>query len=188
MQECNATSVHDWRCGFKFIKWGMGFFLFGLLFGFGVLIHYLVGSKWNTGADFLSNITLWFGSPLSLSVGYLQVGGLAMAIVGIAKLLMLKCCEDSAKCSTGAHVHHSHGHGALLLTIIGLAALFLTGYVGYFVIDSMWPGFYYQPITAGKNIWLVLQGISILVFFIGLVSSFCCLCCCCKKVCKTCGE
>jgi hypothetical protein len=191
MQECHSATSHAWRCAYKFIKWGLGFFLFGILLGFAVLIHYLVGSKWNTGVDFLSNITLWFGSPLTLSVSYLQIGGLAMAIVGVTKLLIVKCCSDescSAK-TTGGNVaechshHHEHGRGACMMCVGGLIALFLTGFVGYFVIDGIWPGFYYAPILAGKNLWLVLQGISLLVYFIGMMSAVWCLCHCCKKTC-----
>src|SRR5438045_1606674 len=82
---------HEWVAGYKFVKWGIGFFLFGLLMGFGVLIHYLIGARYTTGNDFLARMTLWFGSPLSLSATYLQVGGLAMAVIGLAKKVLAKC-------------------------------------------------------------------------------------------------
>ena len=32
----------------------------------------------------------------------------------------------------------------------------------------IWPNFYFEPVQAGKNLWLALQGISILVFVVGL--------------------
>ena len=44
---------------------------------------------------------------------------------------------------------------ALWLCAAGLIATFLTGYVGYIVINAIWPSFYYTPIKAGKNIWLI---------------------------------
>ena len=72
-------------CGFRFFKAGLWYFIIGIILGFGVLIHYLVGSKYNTTGDFLSNITLWFGSPLALSTAYLQLGGLGMGLIGAAK-------------------------------------------------------------------------------------------------------
>lgn len=175
-----------WVCGKKFLKWGLGFFLLGILMGFGVLIHYLVGSRWNVTPGFLSNVTLWFGSPLSLNAAYLQIGGVAMAIIGACECGFSRvCCDTSMKTTSAAAcptTYHAHGGGvALALCIIGLIALFLTGYIGYFIINGIWPAFYYTPIAAGKNLWLVLQGISLLIYFIGMISAFCCLCKCCRK-------
>lgn len=47
---------------------------------------------------------------------------------------------------------------ARAICVWALIAIFLTGYVGYFVVDIFfWPGFYYLPIKAGKNVWLALQ-------------------------------
>jgi hypothetical protein len=190
---------HDWLCGYKFLKWGLGFFIFGLIFGFAVLIHYLIGSDYETGSVFLRNITLWFGSPLSLSVSYLQIGGLAMAILGVAKLMAWHCYSDASCCNTtnttgSACSTHTSGttygtvdtttkrSGGLTLCILGLSLLFITGFIGYFVIDAMRPGFYYAPLEQPKNLWLILQGISLLLFLFGLLSAFSCLCkSCCRK-------
>lgn len=174
---------HQCHHGYHFLQWGMWIFIAGIILGFGVLIHYLVGSTYNNTGDFLSNITLWFGSPLSLSVAYLQLGGLAMAVVGAVACCLSKhstLTATGAVCSTKDEACHSHGgkNGALILCIIGLIALFITGYIGYFIIDKTWPGFYYTPIAAGKNLWLILQGLSILCFLVGIIMAVCCLCCC----------
>ena len=61
---------------------------------------------------------------------------------------------------------------ALRLCAAGLIATFLTGYVGYIVINAIWPSFYYTPIKAGKNIWLIAQGLSILLYLIGVVLAY----------------
>ena len=53
---------------------------------------------------------------------------------------------------------------ALWLCAAGLIATFLTGYVGYIVINAIWPSFYYTPIKAGTNIWLIAQGLSTLLY------------------------
>jgi uncharacterized membrane protein (DUF485 family) len=53
-----------------------------------------------------------------------------------------------------------------------LIATFLTGYVGYIVINAIWPSFYYTPIKVGKNIWLIAQGLSILLYLIGVVLAY----------------
>jgi hypothetical protein len=58
-------------------------------------------------------------------------------------------------------IPQQHGQTSLWLSIAGLIAVFLTGYVGYFVADRIWPTFYYSPVPAGKNVWLVAQALSI---------------------------
>ena len=62
------------------------------------------------------------------------------------------------------------GPASLWLCITGLVAVFLTGYVGYFVVDSIWPTFYYTPIAAGKNVWLGAQAVSIALYWLGVIS------------------
>src|SRR5262249_20221410 len=126
--------------GHKFLKWGLGFFIFGVIFGFGVLIHYLVGSSYNNTNLFLSNITLWFGSPLTLSVGYLQIGGLAMAAIGGAYLAYGRYKESKYGESRYGDPSMRHGEAdkvacarhsclPLYLCAIGLIALFVLGYL-----------------------------------------------------------
>ena len=61
---------------------------------------------------------------------------------------------------------------ALWLCAAGLIATFLTGYVGYIVINAIWPSFYYTPIKAGTNIWLIAQGLSTLLYLIGVVLTY----------------
>lgn len=61
---------------------------------------------------------------------------------------------------------------ALWLCAAGLIATFLTGCVGYIVINAIWPSFYYTPIKAGKNIWLIAQGLSTLLYLIGIVLAY----------------
>ena len=57
------------------------------------------------------------------------------------------------------------------LCATGLILTFLTGYIGYFVINAIWPPFYYMPIKAG-NVWLIAQGLSILLYLIGVVLAY----------------
>ena len=181
---------HCFHTGCCFVKSGLWFFIIGVILGFGVLLHYIMGSSYDTSQMFLSNITLWFGSPLMLSVGYLQLGGLAMAILGILHCWKAKChthCVDNTTANATANTaYHANGPSccsgkkktALTLCYIGMIALIITGYIGYFTIDWIWPGFYYLPIMIGKNVWLVLQGLSILIFLVGFIMA---TCCCCKK-------
>lgn len=183
MQEMKHN--HIWCTGAKYIKSGISWFIAGLILSFGVLIHYLVGSSWNTTEGFLSNVTLWFGSPLSLSVTYIILGGLGLLGLGGAYLAYAKCCEKPGEpvapsCCTTSSCCPSHKCGALIWCNVGLFALLITGYIGYFIIDWIWGGFYYTPIASAKNLWLILQGLSILVYLIGFICASKC-CCRCKK-------
>lgn len=184
--EGSCKGYHCWHLGYKFLKWGIGFFLFGLFFGFGVFIYYLAGAHYPNSAEFLSNITLWFGSPLSLSVLYLELGGLGMAAAGGACLALAR--KESATATnepnTGSVCKHKGKHASLILCNIGLIALFITGYIGYFIIDAIWNAFYYIPIPPAKNLWIVLQGLSVLCYFIGLLIGFSSLCCHHKNKCN----
>jgi hypothetical protein len=61
---------------------------------------------------------------------------------------------------------------ALRLCIVGLLGVFAVGYPGYFVFDAVWPSFYYSPVPAGKNAWLLAQAFFIAVYFAGAVMMF----------------
>jgi hypothetical protein len=50
--------------------------------------------------------------------------------------------------------------------------MFLTGYVGYFVVDQVWPAFYYVPVTEGKNVWLFLQLGCMVLYALGVFLAF----------------
>jgi len=58
------------------------------------------------------------------------------------------------------------------LCVVGLLGVFLVGYPGYFVFDAIWPSYYYSPVAAGKNAWLLGQALFITVYFAGAVLMF----------------
>jgi len=57
---------------------------------------------------------------------------------------------------------------AVPLCTIALIAMFLTGYLGYFVVDALWLTFYYTPLTDGKNVWLGLRLACMAVYAVGV--------------------
>ena len=61
---------------------------------------------------------------------------------------------------------------ALWLCVAGLLGVFAVGYPGYFVFDAIWPSFYYSPIAAGKNVWLLGQAFFIAIYFVGTLLMF----------------
>jgi hypothetical protein len=50
------------------------------------------------------------------------------------------------------------------LCALGVISEFAFGYAGYFVVNAIWPNFYYTPIDARKWTWLGVQGICIVVY------------------------
>jgi hypothetical protein len=143
-----------------FIRWGTGLFIFGLVIGYGPLLHYIHGALEEVGPGFLHNVTLWFGCPWTLSVYMDQIGSIGMIAVGVSLLAFAR--DGHASALTGAE------RGSLGLCMFGLIAVFLTGYPGYFAVNHFWPSFYYTPIQAGKNVWLALQGASIAFYIAGI--------------------
>jgi hypothetical protein len=77
---------------------------------------------------------------------------------------------DAGRARTGEP--DAGGSIALFLCIAGLLGVFAVGYPGYFVFDAIWPSFYYSPVAAGKNAWLLGQAIFIAIYFAGMVSAF----------------
>jgi hypothetical protein len=148
--------------GVRFAKWGLGLFVFGVFLTFGIIAHYCVGSRWPNGAVFMQNITLWWACPWTLSVAAVQAGGLGMVALGLTRMLAASIAYNSA----------AQGSFALALCIAGLLGVFAVGYPGYFVFDAVWPSFYYSPVAAGKNIWLLGQAFFIALYFMGMVLAF----------------
>jgi len=149
--------------GARFIKWGLGLFIFAVFLTFGIIAHYCAGSLWPTGALFMENITLWWACPWTLSVASVQAGGLGMVALGSAQLMAVRVLRRNS--SDTADV-------ALWLCVVGLLGVFLVGYPGYFVFDAIWPSFYYSPVAVGKNAWLLTQAFCIAVYFVGAVLMF----------------
>ena len=155
------------QLGARFAKWGLGLFIFGVFLTFGIVAHYCVGARWPTGELFMQNITLWWACPWTLSVAAVQAGGLGMVALG---LTLMVAARSGAVTETEGH--DTKCHGALWLCVIGLLGVFAVGYPGYFVFDAIWPGYYYSPVAAGKNAWLLGQALFIALYFIGFVMMF----------------
>src|SRR5689334_21093519 len=147
--------------GARFAKWGLGLFVFGLVLTFGVIGHYCVGASADVGELFTRNVTLWWACPWTLSVAIVQGGGLGMVALGLTLMVAGRTARDEV----GSPL-------ALQLCIVGLLGVFAVGYPGYFVFNSIWPSFYYSPVAAGKNAWLLAQAFFIGVYFVGAVLMF----------------
>ncbi|MBR0906393.1 hypothetical protein [Bradyrhizobium liaoningense] len=149
--------------GAGFAKWGLGLFIFGVFLTLGIIAHYCVGARWPNGQLFMQNITLWWACPWTLSVAAVQAGGLGMVAVGLTLMLAARLSPIRPVAASST---------ALWLCIVGLLGVFAVGYPGYFVFDAIWPSYYYSPVPAGKNAWLLGQALFIAIYFAGLVIAF----------------
>ena len=76
--------------GAKYIRWGLGLFVFGLVIGFIPLAHYMHGSFEQVGEAFLKNVTLWWGCAFTLAVYVAQVGSLGMIAIGLCYVVLAR--------------------------------------------------------------------------------------------------
>ncbi|MDM0048860.1 hypothetical protein [Variovorax sp. J22R115] len=147
--------------GWKFIHWGLGLFVTGFITGFIPIAHYMHGAlAGDVGPVFLKNMTLWWGCPAILAELTLKTGGLGMAVIGL--------CYLAASRQGSATEISKHERIAPALCSYGLIAELVAAGAGYAIFNYFWPNFFFEPVQAGKNTWLALQGISIAIFVIGL--------------------
>ena len=150
--------------GAKFIRWGLGLFIFGLVIGYLQLAHYMHGAFEPVHEAFLRNVTLWWGCPWTLAVYVAQVGSLAMIAIGLCYVVFAR---DGAMTSVtgGAPI-------APALCAGGIIAEFVAGFAGYYAVAAVWPNFYYTPIRAGIWAWLGLQAICIAIYVVGIMCAY----------------
>lgn len=146
--------------GSKFVRRGLWLFVFGLVIGYGPWAHYLHGSMEEVQPAFLKNVTLWWGCPWTLAAYVTQLGSLAMVIFGLCYLVSGRTASGSAT---------KADRFALQLCFYGIIAEFIAGYLFYYVVNSIWPSFYYTPIEEGKNLWLGVQGACIALCLAGAI-------------------
>ena len=152
------------EAGARFIQSGFWLLLLGLLMSVGMVLHYVVGAQYPTGHGFMGNITLWFACPWTLSTAVVLGGALCMVAVGAVHAAFARF-PGAAEVGSGTAAAH-------WICAASLVAIFLTGYVGYFVVDAIWPRFYYEPVTQGKNVWLLMQLSCIVLFALGTALAF----------------
>jgi hypothetical protein len=58
------------------------------------------------------------------------------------------------------------------LCAYGLIATLISCVLGYVICNYFWPNFFFHPVQAGKNVWLAAQGLSIVVYVVGVCYAF----------------
>ena len=158
---CWRSCRHPYRIGLEIHSLGPRLFITGFVVGFIPILHYMIGAQeGDVGPVFLKNITLWWGCPAVLAEMTLKIGSLGMLAIG---LCYLAAARQGASSSISGHERV-----APTLCAYGLIAELVAAGVGFYVGNMIWPNFYFEPVQAGKNMWLAVQGLSILVYFVGV--------------------
>ena len=153
------------QLGWKYVVWGLGLFITGFIAGYIPLTHYIVGAQaGDVGPVFLKNMTLWWGCPGVLAEMILKVGSLGMMGIGLVYLAIGQ--QHPAPDLTSSE------RLAPKLCSFGLIAELVTAGVFYVVCNMIWPNFFFEPVQAGKNWWLAVQGISIAFYVVGIIYAF----------------
>jgi hypothetical protein len=105
------------EAGIRFIQSGFWLLLLGFLMSVGMVLHYV--AQYPTGHDFMSNVTLCWACPWTLSTAVVFGGALWMLAVGAVHTAL-------ARYPTAATVGSSTA-AAFWLCTISLVAIFLTG-------------------------------------------------------------
>ncbi|HUU67771.1 MAG TPA: hypothetical protein VMW57_10925 [Methyloceanibacter sp.] len=139
-----------------FVRWGLGLFLLGLIMGYAPLVHYLQSTLEGHVGVPLANLTLWLGCPYAV-----QIGALGMIAIG-AVYGLFPADELEAE---------RRDYTALWLCIGGLIAILITGYVGYFVLNTIWRALLgTQP--ARETVWLYALSLSAATYLIGVALAY----------------
>jgi hypothetical protein len=142
--------------GVRFIRWGLGLFILGLLLGYGPLGHYFRGP---TSVFLDNNEALW---SWTLATHMVQVGALGMVAIGAVYWLL-----PGDKLETEAL-----DYTAFWLCVVGLIGIFLTGCIGYSVVNAVWPRLDTMVLSVKKYIWLIGQGLSMALYLIGVLLAY----------------
>ena len=150
--------------GGRFIRSGFSMLLFGMVMSFGMVLHYVANISPPIGPEFLKTILLWYACPWTLSTAVVLGGALGMIAIGAVYAIL-------GRMAPADRVEGLEKY-ALSLCTFALIAIFLTGFVGYFAVDRIWPHFYYNAIKDGKNVWLLMQLACMVAYAIGVLLAF----------------
>ena len=150
--------------GGRFIRSGFSMLLLGMVMSFGMVLHYVANISPPIGPEFLKTILLWYACPWTLSTAVVLGGALGMIAIGAVYAIL----GSMASADRVEGLEKS----AVSLCTFALIAMFLTGFVGYYPVNFIWPNFYYNAIKDGKNVWLLMQLACMVAYAIGVLLAF----------------
>lgn len=134
----------------RFVRWGAGLLVLGLLTGYGPLGHYLMGDA----------IPSCPSAPLHGHVALL--GWVGMTLFG---LVYRTLPAWSSGRSPSLHLARAH----FVLSVTAMAGVLVNGAVGYPLLDLVSPGFYYEPDESLLHLWFGVDGFFLSLYGIGCI-------------------
>lgn len=134
--------------GLKFVRWGAGLLILGLITGYGPLGHYLMGG--------VAQACPW--APVHGHVAML--GWMGMTLFGLVYRAVPSWSNGATPAWQLARVH-------FYVCAIAVLGVFANGIVGYRILDAMVEDFYYRPVTSTLNLWLTIDGIFLSLYGVG---------------------
>jgi len=150
--------------GGRFIRSGFWMLLWGMVMSFGMVLHYVVNISPPFGPEFLKTIYLWYACPWTLATAVVLGGALGMIAIGAVYAIL-------GKMASAVRVEGLE-KSAVSICTFALIAIFLTGYLGFFAVNRIWPDFYYSAVKDGKNFWLLMQLACMVAYTIGVLLAF----------------
>lgn len=99
--------------GGRFIRAGFWLVFLGFVMSFGMVLHYVVGARYDTGQEFLKNVTLWYACPWTLSTAVVLGGSLGMVAIGAVYAILGKMSSPAP--ATTRHLRLRRGRRRDLL-------------------------------------------------------------------------
>ncbi len=134
--------------GLRFVRWGSGLLMLGLVTGYGPLGHYLMGG--------VAIACPW--APVHAHVALL--GWVGMTLFGLVYRAVPSWANGAISSSRLATAH-------FYCCVAGVLGVLLNGIVGYRILDVISDGFYYRGDTPVLNLWLSIDGMFLSLYGVG---------------------
>jgi cbb3-type cytochrome oxidase subunit 1 len=134
--------------GLRFVRWGAGLLVLGLLTGYGPLGHYLQGG--------VTHACPW--APVHGHVATL--GWMGMTLFGLVYRAVPSWANGAAPAYRLARVH-------FIVCVVAVLGVFINGIIGYRILDAVVEDFYYRPVTSVLNLWLSIDGLFLSLYGVG---------------------
>ena len=134
--------------GLRFVRWGAGLLMLGLLTGYGPLGHYLQAG--------VAHACPW--APVHGHVATL--GWMGMTLFGLVYRAVPSWSNGAPPAVRLARTH-------FIVCVIAVLGVFANGIVGYRILDAFVDGFYYRPVTSMLNLWLSIDGVFLSLYGVG---------------------
>jgi nitric oxide reductase large subunit len=132
----------------RFIRWGAGLLLLGLLTGYGPLGHYLHGG--------VEVACPW--APIHGHAALL--GWIGMTLFGLVYQALPRWASERSPSFRLAKAH-------FYICVIAVLGVLINGIFGYRALDLISPSFYYIPDKQVLNLWLSIDGVFLSLYALG---------------------